>query len=135
MASQEHKLKHLDFVQLTITRLAANSFLLKAWAVTLVAALFALAGKDSNQNYLIIAFLPAIAFWALDAYYLHQEKLYRALYEHVCTLDEQDVNFSMVTKSFKKRANSWLACALSHTIVIFYGTIVAVLLLKMFGVI
>ena len=36
MASKE---KHLEFVQSAINRMASNSFLLKAWSVTLVGAL------------------------------------------------------------------------------------------------
>ena len=134
MASQEHKLKHLDFIQLTITRLAANSFLLKAWTVTLIAALFVLAGKDSNQEYLVIAYLPTLAFWALDSYYLHQEKLFRELYNRVRKLEEANIDFSMATDGFKNRSNSWFACWRSHTLLIFYGTIILVLLLRMFGV-
>ena len=36
------KLKHLEFIQGIITRMANNSFMLKGWAVTLVAGIFAL---------------------------------------------------------------------------------------------
>ena len=39
----QSKLAHLQLVQAVITRMGSNSFLLKAWSVTLVAALFALA--------------------------------------------------------------------------------------------
>ncbi len=34
--------KHLEFLQAVITRMAGNSFLIKGWSVTLVAALLAL---------------------------------------------------------------------------------------------
>jgi hypothetical protein len=39
-----------------------HSFLLKGWGVTLVAALFALAAKDANAKYILIAFLPILIF-------------------------------------------------------------------------
>ena len=45
------KLKHLEFIQGIITRMANNSFMLKGWAVTLVAGIFALSSKDSDQLY------------------------------------------------------------------------------------
>ena len=44
----DKKLKHLEMVQGVINRMASNSFMLKGWAVTLVAGIFALAGKDTD---------------------------------------------------------------------------------------
>jgi hypothetical protein len=40
--TDEAWVKHLEFIQNAITRMATNSFWLKGWAVTLVAATFAL---------------------------------------------------------------------------------------------
>ena len=76
----EDKLKHLEFIQTAINRMSANSFLLKGWSVTLVAALFALAAKDANPKYVIVAYLPVLIFWFIDGYFLFQERLFRALY-------------------------------------------------------
>ena len=45
----ENKQKHLEFIQTTINRIAGNCFLLKGWAITLVAALFALSAKDAGR--------------------------------------------------------------------------------------
>jgi hypothetical protein len=44
----EAKLKHLEFVQVAVSRMAGNSFLLRGWSVTLAAGLFALAAKDTS---------------------------------------------------------------------------------------
>src|SRR5215831_11819226 len=80
----ENTIKHLQLIQAVITRLAQNSFAYKGWAITLVAAIFALAVKEVRSPYLlIVALLPTIAFWGLDAYYLRQERLFRALYNAV----------------------------------------------------
>ena len=49
----EKKLKHLELVQGVISRMANNSFMLKGWAVTLVAGIFVLAGKDTDKLYLL----------------------------------------------------------------------------------
>src|SRR5258708_3637589 len=75
--NSEHKLKHLEFLQFVITRMASNSFLLKGWSVTLVAALFALAAKDSDKKYIVVAYFPVSVFWILDAYFLSKEKQFR----------------------------------------------------------
>ena len=36
----------------------------------LVAALFALAAVDVNRFFVYVAYLPAVMFWVLDAYFL-----------------------------------------------------------------
>ncbi len=59
----ENKQKHLEFIQTTINRMANNSFLIKGWTVTVVAALFAISIKDSKKAYICIAYFPVLAFW------------------------------------------------------------------------
>ena len=46
--ANENKIKHLEFIQLTIIRMNVNSFLVKGWLITLVAAVFVLSQKDTN---------------------------------------------------------------------------------------
>ena len=82
-------------IQGVINRMASNSFMLKGWAVTLIAGIFALAAKDANKLYFIIAYVPILVFWGLDAYYLRQERLYRKLYEKVRKQKETEIDFSM----------------------------------------
>lgn len=91
----ENKQKHLEMIQNVITRMANNSFMLKGWAVTLVAGIFALASNDANKIFFLIAYVPIITFWGLDAYYLRQERLYRKLYDDVRKKKEEDIDFSM----------------------------------------
>ncbi len=73
------KIAHLEMIQGVVNRLAHSSALLKGWSVVLVAALFALAAKDSAKHFALLAFLPAVVFWGLDGYYLWQERLFRNL--------------------------------------------------------
>src|SRR6266853_1626382 len=94
-----NKQKHLEFIQSAVGRMASNLFLLKGWTITLIAALFALAAKDSDKTYFFIAYLPALMFWALDGYFLSQERRFRALYDHVRKLDESEIDFSMDTST------------------------------------
>lgn len=118
----EEKMKHLEMIQSVITRMASNSFALKGWAVTLVAGIFALANKDANEAYFLVAYIPIIVFWGLDAFYLLQEKLFRALYDHVRVLPDAEIDFSMDTslKDFHGGKNTYVSCLISKTIIGFY---------------
>ena len=82
-------------IQGVINRMASNSFMLKGWAVTLVAGIFALAAKDADKLYFIISYVPIFVFWGLDAFYLRQERLYRRLYDKVRNQAEAEIDFSM----------------------------------------
>ena len=42
------KIAHLQMILGVVNRMAGNSFMVKGWSVTLVAALFALAAADTN---------------------------------------------------------------------------------------
>jgi hypothetical protein len=79
--SNEHELKHLDILQALITRMAANSFLIKGWTITLASALFAMSAKDADRSYAFLAVFPALTFCCLDAYYLSLERMFRNQYE------------------------------------------------------
>ena len=93
----DNKVNHLEMIQGVISRMASNSFALKGWAVTLVAGIFALSSKDADKLYFLVAYIPIVVFWGLDAYYLLQERLYRALYNKVRNLPENEINFDMNT--------------------------------------
>ena len=128
----ENKRKHLEMIQDVITRMAKNSFLLKGWSVTLTAAIFALAGnKDSPVVLPLIALLPIIMFWYLDGYFLHQERLFRKLYDHVRELPESEVDFSMDTSPFPGSVDTLSQVIRSNTLKLFHLPI-AVLSLVVF---
>lgn len=118
----DNKHKHLELVQGVINRMASNSFMLKGWAVTLVAGIFALAGKDTDKLYFLVAYVPVLIFWGLDAYYLLQERLYRSLYEKVRATEEDNIDFSLkaTTEEFDSDKNSYCSCLLSKTELWFY---------------
>lgn len=128
----EKKIKHLEMIQNIITRLANNSFSLKGWTVIFIAAVLGFAIKESNSNYIPLVLFSIFAFWGLDGYYLRQEKLFRALYDKVRKLDEQDINFEMDTSSIEKEIGSWQSICFSRTILGFYGPILITLLILTF---
>ena len=56
-----------------------NSYLLKGWTVTLVAATFAVSLSVSSVWLAGTALLPTVAFSVLDARYVREERLFRRL--------------------------------------------------------
>lgn len=114
------KLKHLEFIQGVINRMANNSFLLKAWTITLTSAIFALATKDSNARIIQVAYLPVIIFWFLDAYFLRQERLYRKVYDAVRKKDPAEIDFSLDATPFQSEVASYLGVMFSITLRWFY---------------
>ena len=123
----EAKIKHLEFIQATINRMAHNSFLLKGWSVTVVGGLLAFSLKELNCLYILISTGVLFFFWLLDSYYLSREKLFIKLYNHVRKKAEE-TDFSMNTEEFKEKRD-WFRCAFSRTLILFYGGLLAVHLL------
>ena len=116
----ETKVEHLKFVQAVIARMSTNSFLLKGWTVTLVAALFAFGAKEADRAFVVIAWVPVLVFAGLDAYYLCRERLYRRLHAKVAAMpDDAPTDFSMDTPEFRA-ADTWRRALASKTILAFY---------------
>src|SRR5262245_56683787 len=93
-----------------------NSFLLKGWTVTLVAALFAFGAKEADRTFLVIAWVPVLAFAGLDAYFLRHERLFRRLHKKVAAKSDNDpVDFAMDTSEFLKD-ETWRRALGSKTI-------------------
>ncbi|MEN9912923.1 MAG: hypothetical protein RLY66_331 [Candidatus Parcubacteria bacterium] len=116
----EAKLKHLDFVQQAINRMASNSFLLKGWTVTVIGALVLLSFKEIDCTYIFTSLGVLLFFWLLDAYYLSKEKAFRELYDEVRKKTTEQIDFSMDIKSFEKLGVVG-CCAFSTTATLFYG--------------
>lgn len=118
----ENKIKHLEMIQGVINRMASNSFKLKGWAVTLAAGIFALASKDADKRYFLVAYVPVIVFWVLDSYYLLQERLYRDLYNDVRLKSQAETDFSLNASEYSKKGHkrTLLGCVFSKTELGFY---------------
>ena len=121
----DNKIKHLEFIQGAISRLASDSFRMKGWCVVLVAILLILLAREGRIEFIaVVTLIPVIAFWGLDGYFLWQERLYRALYDHVRTLEEDQIDFSMNVSPFRTgRPRTWPSATFSRTLVLFYGVL------------
>ncbi|MEZ9325809.1 hypothetical protein AB4149_13200 [Vibrio cyclitrophicus] len=130
----EQKIAHLTFIQGVINRMGQNSFLLKGWSITVVAALFALAAQGANKQFVLIAYFPAFMFWVLDGYFLYQERLFRKLYEKVSCNEIPSDTFTLNISSVRNEVGGYGSAALSRTLLLFHGCVIAVLLFAMFGI-
>jgi hypothetical protein len=115
----EKKLKHLEFIQSVINRMANTAFLLKGWSITIIAGLFAFSAKEGSIAVLWLGVLLTLVFWTLDSYFLWQERLFRVLYDHVRTLNEEEIDFSMNQMRFRNDRR-WYATPFSLTLWPFY---------------
>ena len=77
----EHTIAHLQIVRAVISRMAPNSFTLKALKVSVTAGFLVVAGAAANlsSQLVLAALIPVGMFGLLDARYLRLEKLYRSL--------------------------------------------------------
>ena len=125
----ESKLKHLEIIQSVITRMATNSFLLKGWCITLVAALCALTVQSDRSRVYLLAYIPIILFSFLDAYYLWLERRFRGLYNLVRQIAPQAIDFSMNTAQFAASRKGYLGAYFSITVIPFYVVLAGSVLL------
>lgn len=123
------KMKHLEFIQATITRMNQNSFQIKGWMITIVSALLALYANSENVVYILVAIVPVIIFWFLDAYYLQQERKFRGVYNDVAGLTSEDSrveirDFEMPIQKYQCGKYCYFNVLLSKTIFPLYGIVI-----------
>ena len=134
MEKQENKIKHLEMIESIIERMAKNSFQLKAWAMTLVTIVGALSAKEADKRFMLLSFVPIIGFWLLDAFYLQQERRYKALYRSVCEKKEEDIDFNLNTRiitftSDEAKRIRFFNCLKSTSVSLFYGVLTITIIL------
>ena len=128
----EDKRKHLEFIQAIIARMANNSFLIKGWSLTLTAAILVFSAEASRPTIALVALLPLVLFWGLDAYYLRQERLYRKLYDAArlegTGLPSPDL-FSLSPASFGNEVDNWVRTLIAPTVVGFHSVVTVLVVL------
>ena len=123
------KLKHLELIQGVINRLAGNSFYIKGWAVVLLSALLVLVVREDQVDLSLLGLLPVLVFWGLDAYFLWQERLFRALYDQVRLIDQAEIDFSMDVGVVRADSRlTWSRALVSRTLSPFYVVLAAVVI-------
>lgn len=132
VALSDNKVKHLEFIQDVVSRMAHNSFMIKNWCITITIALLAVSSKIDNIAFMIVSIFSTIVFWMLDAYYLQQERRFRVLYNDAIAPDFPVFKMSPSNESLslpknKKDLNFWRVF-FSKTIVILYPTLIVMVL-------
>ena len=131
----DNAVKHLEFIQSVIARLATDSFLMKGWGLTVSGAFFAFSAHDLDWRIGVVGLLPVLAFWYLDAYFLSRERMYRRLYDAVRGGDPTVEPFSMDYRAFHDHGKwwdctgtkaTWWCSARSRTLWSFYSPILVV---------
>jgi len=132
----ELRLRHLDMIQAVVARQGQNSFAVRGWSVTVVSAVFAVAvtQDEAPRATVLVALAPTLIFWAMDAYYLWQERLFRALYADAArrardAASEPDVQlFDLNTGPYLATVTSWWRTLFQPTVVAIPAVLVVVVL-------
>ena len=130
METNESRIRYLEAIQRVIDRLSNTSFILKGWAVSLVAGLMALAASGTNHGYVLVAYIPTVVFWLLDAYFLMMERQYRQFFEENMDLSREVKCFTL--KREKATFHMFAEAALSITMLLTYAPLVGAILIAMF---
>ena len=126
--------EYFKIIQNTINRLASNSFLIKAWTITLIGSISILTFSILNTIIFTVLIGIVIVFWILDSYYLKMERLYRELYQDNVdkfnTLDRriEILLFDMKTEIYKNKVKL-VKVIFSKTESLFYISLACGLLL------
>ena len=125
----QRTVEHLKLVQGVVVRMAGNSAQMKTWAVSLVTAAFVFSGLSDDPHWLIGVggCIPVIAFWTMDARYLHLERCYIKLYEAVVA-DRSVKPFALDYRSYVAIVGSVWSVAWSWSVCRFYGALLVLML-------
>jgi hypothetical protein len=119
MSLGEERIKHLEFIQAVIARHAGTAFLVRGWALTIVAAIFAILATRFEPGLAAVALVPLLCFWGLDGYFLRQERLFRRLYEDVRAPASDVEPMSMSVGAYVGQIG-WVEAIRSTTLLLFY---------------
>lgn len=133
----EKKMKHLDYIENTIARMNQCSFKIKELMGVVIAAFLAIyaatysAEVGGKKELLLIAIVPTVIFWIIDAYYLYQERLFRELFKDVAGLNGKSEikDFDMSTDQYDKGFLIYMKAFASSTELSIYCVSILILIL------
>ena len=116
-------------MQGVIARMAGNSAYMKTWSVVLVTAAFVFSGLSDEPSWLVGlgGCVPVIAFWAMDAKYLHLERCYIKLYETVANGGSVKP-FELNYRPYASSAGSVWSVAWSWSVFWYYGALLVIMI-------
>ena len=122
----DRRVKYLDLLQAVIVRMAGNRFTIRTWSVGLGTAVIGYAAsKNGNLKASLLAALPAVALWILDAYYLALERKFRGLFDTARQVDDDAPSFSF---ALDVQASDWAEAAKRPAVWLLHAAVLAVAL-------
>lgn len=106
---REDRRKHLDIIQAVVARQAASSAAAKGWAITLAAAIFGVAVVRENAYLILLGVVAVIVLSIADGLYLHNEQLFRDLYDGVARneVDPFSMDLRVVPSDRTRNRSYW----------------------------
>lgn len=117
--------KEIDLIQECIRRMSHNSFMVKGWALTLLAGVTAFTHGDNFKDVVLLicsTIIPFVCFWLLDTFFLHTERKYRKMYEVMLEKRRKDdLSGQFELNPQNVSINCFGKTMFSTTLVFFYG--------------
>lgn len=128
--SLEGKIAHLGMIQGVIARMAGDGQTMKTLAITITAAIVALApaGGTLAVGLALTGVLAVGVFWWQTSYHLHIERAYRYLYDEVRE-DKPVPPFTMNWRSYRDKVDSPQKIALTSSVLVPFGCMTGVLVI------
>lgn len=129
--TNEDKRAYLQLIQEPICRMSTISAIFKGFAASIVAGIAVISYEIVNTWILFLSFIPVVAFFVLDVYYLKLERKFRYLYEKV-RKNEKELDFSLsITNNpveiIAAKATT-IECLKSPSIKYFYPILIIILI-------
>lgn len=131
----DEKIKHLEIIQRNINELSNSSKQMKVIMLITVSILLLVFTLFKSNIFILVALLPTIIFWMLDAYYVQQQRKFRGLYNDVAGVSgspQKIAPFAMPIQLYHDGKYSFWDVFVSPTILTLYATMVMIILVIYF---
>lgn len=123
----DDRIRHLEFLQGVIARMAGASASIKNLCLVIVAGALAFIATAQQPTLALYAAALTVVFWFLDARYLQQERWFRDMYDAQRALDPSEkASFEMTPDQATRSATgiryglkSWSTCGLYIPVIVF----------------
>ena len=125
------RIAHLSMVQGIITRMGTNSFTIKVLSATIGSAgiVISTTAKNFSIVHMLVAIMPVLFLWKLDAQYLRYERAYIKLYDSVRKKRKGVDEYSLNMQPFLKEVDSVFCTAMSWSLRQYYLALLSLIII------
>lgn len=132
-----NKIKHLEFIENVVERMARNSLRFKEFALAIASICTTiLCSTNVNKHMILLLILPMLACWFLDARYLLEERKFRKLYDVVRVKTETEIDYSMNPNECSNKIGDKkyciVNCLFSWSVSLFYLILIGLIVVAFF---